>query len=153
MAYPRCEDLLGYDLKPTTDLLVSSPPITDSVLKETITTKTLTTLPSSTFSPQKIVTFIVALDQNGLPSLFVSPDGLITAMAYRLPHVASFAKPQDSAARANSGSQASNAPQLGSKTVSRGLNSSLKLLMSNCSFFYSLTAFTVACAFECLGLE
>ncbi|MBA0716292.1 hypothetical protein Golax_015133, partial [Gossypium laxum] len=48
---------------------------------------------------------------------------------------ASFAKPQDSAARADSGSQASNTPQLGSKTVFRGLNSSLKLLISNCSFF------------------
>ncbi|KAA3472924.1 light-inducible protein CPRF2-like isoform X2 [Gossypium australe] len=34
--------------------------------------------------------------------------------------MASFAKPQDSAARADSGSQASNTPQLGSKTVSRG---------------------------------
>ncbi|MBA0716291.1 hypothetical protein Golax_015133 [Gossypium laxum] len=33
---------------------------------------------------------------------------------------ASFAKPQDSAARADSGSQASNTPQLGSKTVFRG---------------------------------
>ncbi|MBA0861471.1 hypothetical protein Goshw_028100 [Gossypium schwendimanii] len=35
--------------------------------------------------------------------------------------MASFAKPQDSAARADSGSQASNTPQLGSKTVSRGV--------------------------------
>ncbi|KAB2005617.1 hypothetical protein ERO13_D11G259400v2 [Gossypium hirsutum] len=34
--------------------------------------------------------------------------------------MASFAKPQDSAARADSGSQTSNTPQLGSKTVSRG---------------------------------
>ncbi|KAK8289266.1 hypothetical protein V6Z12_D07G180800 [Gossypium hirsutum] len=46
----------------------------------------------------------------------------------------SFAKPQDSIARTDSGSQAFNVPQLGSKTVSRCLNSSLKLLMSNCSF-------------------
>ncbi|TYH79695.1 hypothetical protein ES332_D03G081000v1 [Gossypium tomentosum] len=86
-------------------------------------------------------------------SSFVSSDGLITAMAYHLPHQASFAKPQDSAARGSSGSQASNAPQLGSKTVSRGLNSSLKLLINNCSFFGSLAVFTVACAFECLGFE
>ncbi|XP_012485317.1 uncharacterized protein LOC105799350 isoform X2 [Gossypium raimondii] len=46
----------------------------------------------------------------------------------------SFAKPQDSIARTDSGSQAFNVPQLGSKTVSRCLNSSLKLLMSSCSF-------------------
>ncbi|KAL1162171.1 hypothetical protein V6Z11_A07G184300 [Gossypium hirsutum] len=46
----------------------------------------------------------------------------------------SFVKPQDSTARADSGSQAFNVPQLGSKTVSRCLNSSLKLVMSNCSF-------------------
>ncbi|TYG95719.1 hypothetical protein ES288_A11G290700v1 [Gossypium darwinii] len=44
--------------------------------------------------------------------------------------MASFAKPQDSATRADRGSQASNTPQLGSKTVSRRLNSSLKLLIS-----------------------
>ncbi|KAK5842670.1 hypothetical protein PVK06_005053 [Gossypium arboreum] len=41
---------------------------------------------------------------------------------------ASFAKSQDSTARANSGSQASNAPQLGSKIVSRALFSGPNLI-------------------------
>ncbi|KAE8729678.1 Light-inducible protein CPRF2 [Hibiscus syriacus] len=48
--------------------------------------------------------------------------------------MASIATPQDTAGRADSGSQASNTAQLGSKTVLKGLGSSPKLHMSNCSF-------------------
>nr|KJB44878.1 hypothetical protein B456_007G277300 [Gossypium raimondii] len=51
---------------------------------------------------------------------FLREEKLNLACAAVAMSMASFAKPQDSAARADSGPQASNTPQLGSKTVSRG---------------------------------
>ncbi|XP_052478270.1 uncharacterized protein LOC105784186 [Gossypium raimondii] len=72
------------------EMMMKHSQISDSVFKETITAKKLPTLPSPTFSPQKKGTdnhLRRRVRPKWPSSSFVSSDGLITAMAYHLPHV------------------------------------------------------------------
>ncbi|KAH1106247.1 hypothetical protein J1N35_010015 [Gossypium stocksii] len=63
MPYYGLIPLRAYAMKLPDFFSISSLLIIDSVLKETITTKTLPTLPSHAFSPQKTINFIAALDK------------------------------------------------------------------------------------------